>query len=125
MLATMGMAAEHNFEINVSKMGAPIQKTMYGIFFEDINYAADGGLYAELVVNRSFEFPNHLAGWDVSGKVSVLADGPFDKNPHYVRLEPAGHAHKHSSTQNESRELTEAMTGNHVGVDTSNDGRDD
>ena len=100
MLATMGMAAEHNFEINVSKMGAPIQKTMYGIFFEDINYAADGGLYAELVVNRSFEFPNHLAGWDVSGKVSVLADGPFDKNPHYVRLEPAGHAHKHTMIEN-------------------------
>ncbi|MBP5680257.1 MAG: carbohydrate binding domain-containing protein, partial [Bacteroidales bacterium] len=100
MLATTGLAAEHNIEINVSKKGAPIQKTMYGIFFEDINYAADGGLYAELVVNRSFEFPNHLAGWDVSGKVSVLADGPFEKNPHYVRLEPAGHAHKHTMIEN-------------------------
>ena len=30
--------------------------------FEDINYAADGGLYAELVKNRSFEFPQHLMG---------------------------------------------------------------
>ena len=100
MLATTGLAAEHNIEINVSKKGAPIQKTMYGIFFEDINYAADGGLYAELVVNRSFEFPNHLAGWDVSGKVSVLADGPFEKNPHYVRLEPAGHPHKHTMIEN-------------------------
>ena len=37
--------------------GAPIQLTMYGLFFEDINYGADGGLYAELIKNRSFEFP--------------------------------------------------------------------
>ena len=34
-----------------------IQPTMYGLFFEDINYGADGGLYAELIKNRSFEFP--------------------------------------------------------------------
>jgi alpha-L-arabinofuranosidase/regulation of enolase protein 1 (concanavalin A-like superfamily) len=36
--------------------GASISDTMFGIFYEDINYAADGGLYAELVRNRSFEF---------------------------------------------------------------------
>lgn len=36
--------------------GASINDTMFGIFYEDINYAADGGLYAELVRNRSFEF---------------------------------------------------------------------
>lgn len=47
----------HTLDINLKKTGAPIQNTMYGIFFEDINYAADGGLYAELVKNRSFEFP--------------------------------------------------------------------
>lgn len=34
-------------EVNTKKMGAPIQSTMYGIFFEDINFAADGGLYGE------------------------------------------------------------------------------
>ena len=45
----------HDFQVNLKKAGAPIQPTMYGIFFEDINYAADGGLYAELVKNRSFE----------------------------------------------------------------------
>lgn len=46
-------------EMNIStyKPGAPIQPTMYGLFFEDINYGADGGLYAELIKNRSFEFP--------------------------------------------------------------------
>ncbi len=101
LLATASFAADNTFDINVSKLGAPIQSTMYGIFFEDINYAADGGLYAEMVLNRSFEFPNNLAGWDVSGKVSVMNDGPFDKNPHYVRLAPAGHAHKHTMIENQ------------------------
>ena len=43
--------------ISTYKPGAPIQLTMYGLFFEDINYGADGGLYAELIKNRSFEFP--------------------------------------------------------------------
>ena len=42
---------------------ATIQPTMWGIFFEDINFAADGGLYAELVKNRSFEFSMPLMGW--------------------------------------------------------------
>ncbi|MDE5739503.1 MAG: alpha-L-arabinofuranosidase, partial [Bacteroidaceae bacterium] len=81
-----GMTAQtHTLDVNTTKVGAPIASTMYGIFFEDINYAADGGLYAELVKNRSFEFPNHFAGWDISGQVTLKDDGPFKKNPHYVR----------------------------------------
>lgn len=44
---------------------APIQPTMWGVFFEDINFAADGGLYAELVKNRSFEFSDPYMGWDL------------------------------------------------------------
>ncbi len=36
---------------------------MWGIFFEDINFGADGGLYAEMVKNRGFEFPDPLMGW--------------------------------------------------------------
>jgi alpha-L-arabinofuranosidase len=61
---------------------------MYGIFFEDINFGADGGLYAELVKNRSFDFTNTpLMGWSAYGMVEVRNDGgPFDRNPHYVRL---------------------------------------
>ena len=39
---------------------------MYGIFFEDINFAADGGLYPERIKNRSFEFPEALMGWKKS-----------------------------------------------------------
>ena len=48
-------------------------KDLFGIFFEDINHAADGGLYAELVQNRSFEFApidnkeyNSLTAWELS-----------------------------------------------------------
>jgi len=93
-------AATNNLVIQTKKAGAPVSSTQYGIFFEDINYAADGGLYAEMVLNRSFEFPNNYAGWDISGKVSLQNDGPFDKNPHYVRLAPSGHAHKHTMIEN-------------------------
>ena len=94
------LAQDNTITVETAKLGAPVQPTMYGIFFEDINYAADGGLYAELVMNRSFEFPNHFAGWDISGQVSLRNDGPFDKNPHYVRLAPSGHAHKHTMIEN-------------------------
>ena len=41
--------------LNVSEKGAPVSSSMYGVFFEEINHAGDGGLYAELVQNRSFE----------------------------------------------------------------------
>ena len=47
----------HEMNISTYNPGAPSQLTMYGLFFEDINYGADGGLYAELIKNRSFEFP--------------------------------------------------------------------
>ncbi len=87
--------------IKTNKPGAEIQPTMYGLFFEDINYAADGGLYAELVKNRSFEFPDRFMGWKPFGRISVRNDGPFEKNPHYVRLEYAGHPHKHTGLDNE------------------------
>ena len=100
--AGMALHAQTNeMVIQTKKLGAEIQPTMYGLFFEDINYAADGGLYAELVKNRSFEFPQHLMGWNTYGKVSLMDDGPFERNPHYVRLSDPGHAHKHTGLDNE------------------------
>jgi hypothetical protein len=42
--------------IECDQPGVPLSPHLYGLFFEDINYAADGGLYAELVRNRSFEY---------------------------------------------------------------------
>lgn len=99
-VSTSASAQDNTITVETAKPEAPVQPTMYGIFFEDINYAADGGLYAELVMNRSFEFPNPFAGWDISGKVSLQDDGPFDKNPHYVRLAPSGHNDKHTMIEN-------------------------
>lgn len=100
-LSASSWAAVNNLTVNASKLGAPIQPTMYGLFFEDINYAADGGLYAELVKNRSFEFPQSFMGWETFGKVELKDDGPFERNPHYVRLSAAGHREKHTGLTNE------------------------
>ncbi len=67
-----------------------IQSNMWGIFFEDINFGADGGLYAELVKNRSFEFQNPLMGWKKEGKkgdVLIVNRMPeFPNNPRYAEV---------------------------------------
>lgn len=100
--ASVGLQAQTNeLVVQTKRVGAEIQPTMYGLFFEDINYAADGGLYAELVKNRSFEFPQNLMGWKSFGKVSLKDDGPFERNPHYVRLAYSGHPHKQTGLDNE------------------------
>lgn len=49
-------AAPYKIEINASEKGADISPYLFGLFFEDINYALDGGLYPELVQNKSFEY---------------------------------------------------------------------
>ncbi|MBS1744766.1 MAG: carbohydrate binding domain-containing protein [Bacteroidetes bacterium] len=79
--------------VNADKPTAAIQPTMWGIFFEDINFAADGGLYAELVKNRSFEFFNPLMGWTIqqqspeTGTVLVTNRLVQDSsNPRYIRV---------------------------------------
>ena len=57
-------AQKTNLEVNTATTVTKIQPTMYGVFFEDINFAADGGLYAEMIKNRSFEFEAPLMGWE-------------------------------------------------------------
>ena len=90
-----------SFEVRADQPGASIPSTMYGIFFEDINFGADGGLYAELVKNRSFEFEQPLMGWTPFGSVEVRSDKPsFDRNPHYVRLTEVGQI-THAGLENE------------------------
>jgi len=85
--------AEKIFTIDADKIKAHIQPTMYGIFFEDINMSADGGVYAELVKNRSFEFKMPLMGWKeikqdgADGSILVLnrsRDNP--DNPRYIQV---------------------------------------
>ena len=101
LASTLTMTAQtHVMDVNTKKVGAPIQKTMYGLFFEDINYAADGGLYGELVKNRSFEFPDHLMGWEAFGNFDVEDDGPFERCPHYVQLRDPGHSDRRSGLVN-------------------------
>ena len=108
-VCTLGAHAQETTNVvtvDVSKKAiakaTPIQPTMYGIFFEDINFAADGGLYAELLKNRSFEFtPDHLMGWQAFGRVEVRDDGPFPRNPHYVRLSSMHHRDMWTGLQNE------------------------
>ena len=85
--------------ILTGRPGAKINPAMWGIFFEDINFGADGGLYAELVKNRSFEFPDPLMGWTrispslARGELSIRNDKPFDPaNPHYLRIQSEGTA---------------------------------
>jgi len=85
--------------VQVDKPGAQINPSMWGGFFEDINFGADGGLYAEMVKNRSFEFPDPLMGWIkispslAQGELLVRDDDPFDSNnPHYVRIVSEGTA---------------------------------
>ena len=81
-----------------------ISPTMYGVFFEDINFAADGGLYAELIKNRSFEFPNGLSGWETDGKVQIVKgaenDVPFPRNPHFARLTAESHRDRWTALDN-------------------------
>jgi alpha-L-arabinofuranosidase len=80
--------------VQVDKPGANISPTMFGIFFEDINFGADGGLYPERVKNRSFEFPEPLMAWKKiesagsQGTVSVLTQNPLnEENAHYLHLD--------------------------------------
>lgn len=84
--------------VDTAHPGAAISSKMYGVFFEDINFAADGGLYPELVKNRSFEFNDPLMGWKEQmvvnasglempkGELDVRTDKPLNaNNPHYLR----------------------------------------
>lgn len=85
--------AQPTITISADQPGIPIAPTMWGIFFEDINFGADGGLYAELVKNRSFEFDNPMMGWsaiisdDSDGRTAVVFKEPVDeKNPRYLKM---------------------------------------
>lgn len=79
--------------VNADKPKAEIKPTMWGIFFEDINFAADGGLYAELVKNRSFEFNKPRMGWsipiisnDSSHFIIVNRGNLNENNPRFARI---------------------------------------
>jgi alpha-L-arabinofuranosidase len=91
LLVCVSSHAAATITVQTGQPGVQINHAMWGIFFEDINLGADGGLYAELVKNRSFEFPDALMGWQVLGDTNgiEIRDGqPFSQvQPHYVRLQ--------------------------------------
>lgn len=83
--------SQKTFVVDVNATGVKIQPDMYGVFFEDINFGADGGLYAELIKNRSFEFDQPFVGWTPFGDVTISDESPcFERNPHYASLNENG-----------------------------------
>ncbi|MFI7319859.1 alpha-L-arabinofuranosidase C-terminal domain-containing protein [Streptomyces venezuelae] len=87
---------DYTIDVDTARTGAKIDDSMYGVFYEDINRAADGGLYAELVQNRSFEYSTDdnssytpLTSWDVAGTARVLNDGGRlnARNRNYLSME--------------------------------------
>lgn len=87
-------AFAQSITVQVNRPGAPIPATLFGLFFEDINFGADGGLYPERVKNRSFEFADPLMGWKQvrgegpRGEVMVLdrSSTADVANAHYARI---------------------------------------
>ncbi|MBM2617219.1 carbohydrate binding domain-containing protein [Actinoplanes sp. LDG1-06] len=90
---------DYTITVDPATSGPAIGDQMYGVFFEDINYGADGGLYAELVRNRSFEFQaadnrayTGLTGWTVTGTAATVDDTERlnERNRTYLRLSGPG-----------------------------------
>ncbi|MGW4172406.1 alpha-L-arabinofuranosidase C-terminal domain-containing protein [Streptomyces chartreusis] len=86
---------DYSITVDPAAKGAAIDDTMYGVFFEDINRAADGGLYAELVQNRSFEYSTDdnrsytpLTSWTLAGTGEVVNDAGRlnERNRNYLSL---------------------------------------
>lgn len=77
--------------VQVDKPGATVSGKQIGIFFEDINFGADGGIYAELVKNRSFEFPQAMMGWTrlergSTGSLNVMTRESVGNNNYFMRV---------------------------------------
>lgn len=77
----------YTINIDASDRSKDVSDIMWGLFFEDINSAADGGLYAELVQNRSFEMDDHLYSWKANGDVKINTENPLNENnPTYITI---------------------------------------
>lgn len=81
------------FKIETAKPISKVPATLWGVFFEDINFGADGGIYAELVKNRSFEFGKPLMGWTIKrkktteGELLIINQQEINAtNPRYLQV---------------------------------------
>jgi len=92
--AQLANTQSNTITVQVDRPGAAIAPTMFGLFFEDINFGADGGLYPERIKNKSFEFPDPMMGWrrvargDAKGTLQVYDAGSrvSAANSHYLRI---------------------------------------
>jgi Alpha-L-arabinofuranosidase len=101
LIAFMGVWAadtaqpDATLSVSAGASGTAVSPNLFGAFFEDINYGADGGLYAELAQNRSFESRIDGESWKLTGdsdavKLSVLQANPLNaKNLRYAKVEVA------------------------------------
>ena len=84
--------AQRQLTVIADKPSASVAPTMWGVFFEDINFGADGGLYAELIKNRSFEFPTALMGWKENrvnyqkGRILIINRSDNSSNARFARI---------------------------------------
>jgi len=115
VLLGFGLLISTGIIAQTGKGGKKISPDLFGLFFEDINYSADGGLYAELVQNRSFEYnPTERREWNpfsyweyISpgfsyGRISVETSAPVHpNNPHYIILD-VEHVGKEAKSTEES-----------------------
>src|SRR6478736_10569862 len=97
ILATTLAAHAATIDIQVDQPGHKVAPTLWGIFFEDINLSADGGIYPELVRNRSFEDADMPEYWKISGtgdskpEASVDSSRPLNPlNRHSLKLKLRG-----------------------------------
>src|SRR5690242_7287722 len=98
LIQQIAFAQTRSITVQVDKPGGAVPGTLFGLFFEDINFGADGGLYPERVKNRSFEFPNPMMGWkqfdrdDKKGQLYIFDQGSVNDvpNSHYLRIKSSG-----------------------------------
>ncbi len=92
VLGVSPQASPVRWTIQANETGHIVSPDLYGVFFEEINQAGDGGIYAELVKNRGFEDANTPVSWEVSdGKISLDTTNPLSSaSPHSLKVESTG-----------------------------------
>lgn len=95
LISIQTIVFSQTFKIKPNQSTATVSPAMWGVFFEDINMGADGGIYAELIKNRSFEFYKPLMGWTVLGKkeegdlLVLNREAKNSANPRFLRAKVA------------------------------------
>src|SRR5574344_728757 len=115
LLTATTAAAQPVVTIDAAKRGVSISPTLYGIFFEDIRFAGGGGLYAELVRNRSFEDDhnenlNYWSGYRGGSLTLVTTDSTHSNMINDVQE----HAVKVVTTQTMAGILNQGYTGMNI-----------